>query len=88
MAIIPQISFDEWDDDNELGDLERLRLVIEHMPDEKLMRQLEKERYKGRDKYPVRMVWNSILAGVVFGHSSMEDLIRELKRNSQLRKMC
>ncbi|MDK2992083.1 MAG: hypothetical protein PWP48_1316, partial [Clostridiales bacterium] len=24
MAIIPQISFDVWDDDNELGDLERL----------------------------------------------------------------
>jgi hypothetical protein len=88
MAIIPQISFDVWDDDNELGDLERLRLVIEHMPDEELMRQLEKERYKGRDKYPVRVVWNTILAGVVFDHSSMEDLIRELRRNPQLRKMC
>ncbi|AEE95937.1 hypothetical protein [Mahella australiensis] len=39
MAIIPQISFDVWDDDNELGDLERLRLVIEYMPDEELMMQ-------------------------------------------------
>jgi hypothetical protein len=34
MAIIPQISFDVWDDDNESGDLERLRLVIEYMPEE------------------------------------------------------
>ena len=72
----------------ELGDLERLRLVLEHMPDEQLMRQLEKERAQGRDDYPVRSVWNSVLAGVVFGHNCIESLRRELKRNGQLRKQC
>lgn len=40
MAIIPQISFNVWNEFDELGDLERLRLVIEHMPDEELMRTL------------------------------------------------
>ncbi|NMD32659.1 MAG: transposase, partial [Firmicutes bacterium] len=35
-----------------LGDLERLQLVIESMPDEDLMRRLERERGFGRDDYP------------------------------------
>ncbi|MDI9471310.1 MAG: DDE transposase, partial [Dethiobacteria bacterium] len=53
-----------------LGDLERLQLVIESMPDEDLMRRLERERGFGRDDYPVRAMWNGILAGIVFQHPS------------------
>lgn len=37
MAIIPQLSLFAWEEIEELGDLERLRLVIEYMPDEQLM---------------------------------------------------
>jgi len=88
MAIIPQQTLFVWSEIEELGDLERLRLVLEYMPDEELMRKLEKERGKGRDDYPVRAVWNSILAGVVFQHISVESLRRELSRNCQLRFMC
>jgi len=53
-----------------LGDLSRLRLVLDYLPDEPLMRALESQRAKGRDEYPVRAVWNSILAGIVFQHST------------------
>ncbi|GAV25920.1 transposase, partial [Carboxydothermus islandicus] len=63
-------------------------LVLEYMPDEELMRQLEKERNKGRDDYPVRAMWNSILAGIVYQHETIEKLRRELGRNGQLRFMC
>ena len=66
MAIIPQQTFFVWTDIEELGDLERLQLVLEYMPDEKLMNTLELERGKGRDEFPIRAMWNSILAGVVF----------------------
>jgi len=88
MAIIPQLHLFGWREIEELGDLERLRLVLEYMRDEKLMRQLERERYKGRDDYPVRAMWNSILSGIVFQHESIEKLRRELARNGQLREMC
>jgi hypothetical protein len=88
MAIIPQQTFFVWNEIENLGDLERLRLVLEYMPDEELMHTLEKERGKGRDDYPVRAMWNSILAGVVFEHPTTESLIRELSRNGQLRFMC
>jgi hypothetical protein len=46
------------------------------------------ERYKGRDDYPVRAMWNSLLAGIVFQHESVEKLRRELARNGQLREIC
>lgn len=88
MAIIPQISMQLWDEIESLGDLERLRLVTEYMPDEGLMDKLERERKNGRDDYPVRAMWNAVLAGVVFQHISVESLRRELSRNGQLRYMC
>lgn len=88
MAIIPQKQLFGWQEIEELGDLERLRLVLEYMPDEDFMRKLEKERYKGRDDYPVRAMWNSVLAGIVFQHDNIEKLRRELGRNGQLRIMC
>ena len=56
MAIIPQLRIFGWKEIEELGDLKRLRLVLKYMPDEELMRQMEQERYKGRDDYPVRHV--------------------------------
>jgi len=77
-----------WDEIENLGDLERLKLVIEFMPDEVLMNTLEAERGKGRNDYPVRAMWNSVLAGVVFEHERVETLRRELGRNSQLRLLC
>ncbi|MEI3611410.1 hypothetical protein [Pseudogracilibacillus sp. SO30301A] len=77
MAIIPQMNLFSWTEIEELGDLDRLRLAIEYMPDDKLMRILEKERKNGRDDYPIRVVWNTILAGIVFEHKTIESLIRE-----------
>jgi len=88
MAIIAQKRLFGWEEIEELGDLKRLKLVLEHLPDEKLMKVLEKERDRGRNEYPVRAVWNSVLAGVVYEHVSVEALRRELKRNGQLRQVC
>lgn len=88
MAIIPQTKLFCWEDVENLGDLERLRLVLESIPDESLMQKLEDERGRGRDDYPVRAMWNSLLAGVVFQHRSIESLRRELLRNDRLRWIC
>jgi len=88
MAIIPQLKLFAWNEIQTLGDLERLRLVLDYMPDEELMVALERKRGKGRDDYPIRAMWNSVLAGIVFQHDSVEKLRRELARNGQLREMC
>ena len=88
MAKIPQLLLFSWKEIEELGDLSRLELLINHLPDETLMQQLELARGNGRDDYPIRAMWNSLLAGIVFQHSSVESLRRELSRNGQLRMVC
>lgn len=92
MTIIYEQSLFSWrdfqDDLQNLGDLERLKLVIETLPDQKLIHLLSKHRGKGRNDHPVSAMWNSILAGIVYEHTSIESLRRELSRNAQLREMC
>jgi hypothetical protein len=63
-----------WEEVEAKSDLERLRLVLDHLPDEELMGKLEKHRKWGRDDYPIRPVWNSVLAGVVYQHQSIDSL--------------
>jgi len=88
MAIIHEQELFSWKDLENLGDLERLKLVIENIPDEKLMKFLEKNRAGGRNIYPIRPMWNTVLAGIVYEHPSSASLLRELRRNAQLRQLC
>ena len=92
MAIIHELNLFSWKDFQEdlqnLGDLERLRLVIDTIPDAKLMGILKTLRGNGRNDHPIEAVWNSILAGIVYEHVSIESLRRELSRNAQLREIC
>jgi hypothetical protein len=88
MATISQKPLFGWDQIEALGDLKRLQLVLENLPDEPLVRALEQERNRGRDRYPIRPMWNALIAGVVFQHPTVEALLRELRRNAQLRQVC
>lgn len=72
MAIIAQRKLFGWKEIEQLGDLDRLRLVLQWLPDEPLMQVLEEKRGRGRDEYPVRAIWNTVIAGVVFGHPSVQ----------------
>ena len=67
MAIIQHLELFSWkdfrDDLQNLGDLERFKLVIETMPDQKLIQILRTLRNKGRNNNPIEAMWNSILAG-------------------------
>jgi len=87
--IITQVTLFDYNEIEVLGDLERLQLAVEGIDDEELMCKLEKRRgKKGRDDYPIRVMWNLILAMLVFGHTTVSSFRRECSRNSQLRKIC
>ena len=88
MAKIYHINLFSWKDIDDLGDLERLQLVIDNFPDQKLITSLHQLRGKGRNTHPIIAIWNSLLAGIVFQHKSIESLRRELMRNAQLRELC
>lgn len=88
MARVYQMNLFSWKDVEDLGDLERLQLVIDNIPDEKLLNILQQKRANGRNDHPVIAIWNSLLAGIIFQHKSIESLRRELQRNAQLRELC
>ncbi len=88
MASIPQVGLFSRKGIEARSDLDRLRMVLSMIPDEGLMRELEAFRGKGRDDYPVRAVWNSLLAAVVYQHPSVASLRRELLRNGELLQLC
>jgi len=87
MASIQKNLFD-WQELDELGDLERMQLILDVLDDEAFMVELESRRGRGRNDYPVRAMWNSVLAGIVYEHNSIESLRRELSRNGDLLSLC
>ena len=86
--IVTQIHVFDYTEIEELGDLERLDLAFEGIDDEELMKKLEAKRKNGRDDYPIRVMWNLMIAMIVFCHKTVESFRRELSRNSQLRRIC
>jgi len=54
MAIIAQKRLFGWKVIEDLGNLERIDLVLKYLSDEELMVALEKEREKGQDRHPVK----------------------------------
>lgn len=88
MNNISQISIFDYNEIENLGDLERLKIFFENIEDDELCETLEKERKNGRNDYPVRTMLNLIYAIKIFGHRSVESFRRELSRNSQLRIVC
>ena len=88
MNIIPQISMFGDNEFEDFGDLERLQAVLSALPDEKLIRALYRMRGQGRNDWPCEAMWNTFVASFLFEHSSVEALLRELRRNKQLRDIC
>ena len=88
MATIIQQNLFSWEEVERSSDLTRLSIVLETLPDEGIIQELERHRGKGRNTYPVRPCWNLLLAGIVFQHPTVESLLRELRRNGELRSVC
>ena len=88
MKIIAQMSAFDYKEIEVLGDLERCKLLIDNVPDEKIVNKLIEMRGKGRNDYPVIAVWNSLLIMPLIECSTIAQLRRELSRNRDLRKIC
>ena len=86
--IIIQQNLFNWKQLEVASDLERLEMVLEAIPDEELMRKLEAARRGRRDDNPIRAMWNSLLAAIVYGHESIASLRRELLRNPAMLELC
>lgn len=72
---------------NEYDDNYRLLLVLDALDDDELIGKLVSKRKGRRNRYPVRMLWQSLIAAKVYGIATVNGLIRELNRNESLRKV-
>lgn len=83
---ITESSLITWQAVEASGDLKIIGLVLESLGDEPLMEVLEDQRKGRRNDYPIRAVWNTLVAGYLLGHPTMESFLRELRRNAELRQ--
>ena len=55
-----------WQDVEARSDLDRFYLIRNYFPDGQIIHYLEIMRGKRRDDFPVRTMWNALIAGLVF----------------------
>lgn len=67
---------------------DRLIMILEALPAEKLIATLERERWTGRKGHPIRGMWSALIAGVLAGCKTLADVPRLLKRDKEVRMIC
>jgi len=77
-----------WEDVKLMPDLERLKMVLDQVDDEALVRALETDRGRGRNDFPVRAMWNMVVLFPLTGHRTWAEYCRELGRNRDLMALC
>lgn len=76
-----------WESLEDGPTLKTIRQLLETIPDEPLLASLEKARGKGRDDYPVGVLWRTIVLAIALRHHTIDGFLGELRRNESLRKL-
>lgn len=76
-----------WDALADSPSLQSLRLLLEAIPDHDLLESLGAARGKGRDDYPVGVLWGTLLLAIALRHVSVDACLEDLRRNPALRLM-
>ena len=71
-----------------MPEFQRLKQVLDNLPDEAVLEALQEQRGRGRNDSPVQAMWRAVIAGIVFQHDSVEHLVRELHRKLELLQFC
>jgi hypothetical protein len=76
-----------WEKLPDSPDLMALRLLLNLLPDEHLLLALRAYRGKGRNDYPVQVLWRVHVTRYLLRHITMEACLAELGRNPALRRV-
>lgn len=74
-----------WDALEDSPSLQSLRVLLEAIPDHALLESLRAARGKGRDDYPVEVLWGTLVLAIALRHVSTDACLEDLKRNPALR---
>jgi len=74
-----------WDVLEDSPSLSSIRLLLEAIPDQALLQSLRAARGKGRDDFPVEVLWGTLVLAIALRHVSMDACLEDLQRNPALR---
>lgn len=77
----------DWEALEPSASLQTIRKLLEAIPDAALLASLERARGRGRDDYPVHVLWGVVVLTAALRHKSFEDCLAELHRNRGLREI-
>ena len=76
-----------WDCLEDSPSLRTIKDLLAALPDAKLLNSLRAARGKGRDDYPVHVLWAVVILRVALRHLTTEAMLAELGRNEGLRRV-
>src|SRR3954452_8298328 len=76
-----------WDELEDSPSLQTIKQLLDALPDAKLLESLRNARGKGRNDYPVHVLWGVVVLRVVLRHITTEAVLAELRRNAGLRAL-
>lgn len=76
-----------WDCLEDSPSLRTIKDLLAVLPDGKLLASLRAARGKGRDDYPVSVLWGVVVLRVALRHITTEAVLAELRRNEGLRRV-
>jgi hypothetical protein len=80
----PLFAWDCLEDSPSLG---TIKAFLESIPDGPLLYGLRLARGRGRDDYPVHVLWGVVLLTIALRHTGWEACLGELRRNEALRRL-
>jgi len=86
MRLFTTDSLFPWDKLPDSPDLAALRFLLDLLPDQRLLGTLRAYRGKGRNDYPVQVLWRVHVTRYLLRHVTMEACLAELGRNPALRR--
>jgi hypothetical protein len=76
-----------WDALQDSPSLATVKEFLAAVPDAKLLEGLRLHRGRGRNDYPVHVLWGVLLLRIALRHVSFEATLGELRRNEHLRRL-
>ncbi len=77
----------DWSALEDSPSLQTVRCLLDLFPDDALLEALRQARGRGRNDYPVHVLWGVVLLTALLRHPTTEACLGELRRNRDLREL-
>lgn len=76
-----------WETLEDSPSLSTIKAFLASIPDDRLLDQLRQYRGRGRNEYPVYVLWGVVVLRIALRHTTVEATLGELSRNAELRRL-